>query len=557
MKINDKRTIDTILAHKNYFDQRLLEIATSADSKIKALEMELKASKKEIYDLNNSLRFLNAQLEGSKKRLKQIGMLLASKDSELEAIISRFKELEKELDEQKKKNEELNKKIEERIKKNDELEEELRRKIRKITSSNSTNSNFGTSHDILSHTVAKAQANTRKKSGLKRGGQTGHLVHRSALSSKPDIIIKRYVDKVPAGAKKVVEDGQEYYATQEIDLVFSSRIVETRYYIQEDGEKLDASLLSKYAINPVSYSNHFKGVMVYLNQRGTIPLERLTEMVFEISEGCISVRPSTIVNWNNELSKKSAETRYWILKDILSEPVVHVDETGEKINGDHGWMHTITNSKGAYFIPTKTRGDIEKGPVAYLENYSGTLEHDHFKTYQRLEKCKHAECNAHIERYMKSGIDIDHSKECEEMIELLHEMLRYKHERIEQGYNEAETDKIELFKERYIEIAQRGIRSYYKEHPNGSSVYTPDYVPTFRRMIKYVDDHLRFLTDFKVPYTNNAAERQCRTVKSKKKISGQFVSEDGFKAYADALTIIQTSRIRKENALEAVERVFF
>lgn len=75
-------------------------------------------------------------------------------------------------------------------------------------------------------------------------------------------------------------------------------------------------------------------------------------------------------------------------------------------------------------------------------------------------------------------------------------------------------------------------------------------------MIENKDDHLQFIKDFIVPYTNNAAERQCRIIKAKKKVSGQFVSEESARAYVDTLTILQTSKLRNENALATLERVF-
>ncbi|RGE97639.1 hypothetical protein DW269_06545 [Catenibacterium sp. AM22-6LB] len=40
-----------------------------------------------------------------------------------------------------------------------------------------------------------------------------------------------------------------------------------------------------------------------------------------------------------------------------------------------------------------------------------------------------------------------------------------------------------------------------------------------RRMLEYKEDHLRFMKDFTVPYTNNRAECMCRVVKAHKNIS--------------------------------------
>lgn len=556
MKLKDKKTLNAILAHKDYFDQRLVEIASYSEDTIHLLNGKINELQSENLNLSTRLRGTESQLKDRDYKINQMSRLLSKKDEDIEDIRAQLEELKKEIKKQIDENERLTRIVEDKIKKNEEMEEELLRKIRKLTYSNSTNSNLGTSHDILSHTVAKAQANTRVKSERKRGGQKGHPVHRRTLSSKPDVIIEKHVSKIPTGALKVEDGNNVYYATQEIDLVFKSKIIETRYYPDENGETPDKETLKKYAVNPVSYSDTFKAGVVYLNQRGTIALERLSNILNEMSNGTISVVPSTIVKWNREISDKSSDIRLEILSDILSEPVVHVDETGEKINGNTGWMHTITNDKGAFFISTSKRGDLEKGPIAYLENYDGTLVHDHFKSYQRLKKCRHAECGAHIDRYLKSGIDIDHNEDCKKMLELLHGMLKRKEEYINKGAFEMPKDEIEAYRKKYIEIAEHGIKTYYESQKGRTPRYVPDYVSTFRRMIEFVDDHLRFITDFKVPYTNNAAERQCRTIKAKKKISGQFVADENAKAYADVLTIIQTASIRKENALDALRRVF-
>ena len=335
-----------------------------------------------------------------------------------------------------------------------------------------------------------------------------------------------------------------------------SKITETRYYIVEDGVHLDESYMKKYAINGVTYAPHFKATAVYLNQKGTIPYQRLSEMISEISNGEVLLRPSTIVKWNNEMHEKSLSARKEILSAILEKELIHVDETGMKVNTKINWMHTISNANGSYFVITKSRGDKECGPISLLREYEGILMHDHFKSYQSLQKCNHAECNAHIERYLKCGIEVDNNEECREMLELLHKMLSRKNELLEKGKLKMEESEINDFEEKYLEIANRGIKKYYDIHKNYEKKYEPEYIPTFKRMIEFKEEHLRFIKDFRVPYTNNAAERQCRVVKNKKKISGQFVSIAGAEAYADALTIMQTSKIRKQNTLTNLENIF-
>lgn len=64
-----------------------------------------------------------------------------------------------------------------------------------------------------------------------------------------------------------------------------------------------------------------------------------------------------------------------------------------------------------------------------------------------------------------------------------------------------------------------------------------------------------FLTDGRIPLDNNAAERNCRKVKTKKNVSHQFVSEEGAESYEHAMTIIETARQNKESALTAIENI--
>lgn len=557
MKNSDKRTFDAILKHKEYFDQKLVAFVFDAQSKIASLRKEIEDYKKQNSQLSLEVSSLKRKIEFKDKEIYRIRKFSESKSKEIDEIKEYLKELEEKLKIERKEYEEQSKRIEELIKENNELNERVRRKLKKMQSSNSTNSNMPSSFDVLSHTKAKANANTRVKSSLKRGGQKGHEAHRSVLNENPDEVIMIEVRKVPSGAvKRKDDDGCVYYATQEIDLVFKTKVIETRYYINENGIELNDEILKKYAINSIVYTPHFKSCTIYLNQKGTIPLQRLCDITNEMSKGSINLQPSTIVSWNKEFHKKSEQAREEILASILESEITHVDETGMPVNSSMKWMHTITNDRGSYITVTNKRSDTENGPIKALTEYEGILVHDHFKAYYRLMKCKHAECNAHIDRYLQSGIDIDDNEECKEMLSLMHEMLRRKIELIENEKLQMDDEEIQRFEKRFLAIAKKGIENYYQNHPKCGKKYEPDFIPTFKRMIEYKDEHLRFIKDFRVPYTNNAAERQCRAIKSKKKASGQFVSFTGAEAYADVLTVMQTSKLRHENTLANIESIF-
>lgn len=555
MKTCSKSTINAILTHKEYFDQKLIDIVQELRDENKKLVSSLDLKQTQIKHLNHTIISLKTKNEIILSENHNLKLAKKQSDITVEEIKKELERIQQELNRLYIENE----KALEEVKKQKKTQDDLIKKISKLERANSTNSNMPSSMDILSHTIPKERksCNSRIKSNRNRGGQKGHKAHLSQTSAKVDEIKKVYVKKAPVGAEAVRDENGKvlYYRTQEIDITIQSKTIETRYYISEKGREITKEEKQKYKINPVTYSTHFKSIMIYLNQRGTIPYERLSEIIEEISNKEIKIQPSTMVKWSNEFTKKSEERAKEILKNIINEKIVNVDETGVKIDGKQNWLHGITNKTGTYFVVTKKRNDKEKGPIGLLSDYNNILVHDHFKSYYTLNKCRHSECNAHIERYLQEGIDFEKSKACEEVKEILQKSLRRKHELIEQEIYEMDKSEIETIKTSLLKIMETELERYSKANPEISKKLEANYIKLFRRMREYIEEHLLFLRDFDVPYTNNAAEKCCRKVKTKKNISYQFMSKAGADNYARVMTIIETARLNKENVLSTIENI--
>lgn len=65
------------------------------------------------------------------------------------------------------------------------------------------------------------------------------------------------------------------------------------------------------------------------------------------------------------------------------------------------------------------------------------------------------------------------------------------------------------------------------------------------------EDVLRFLTDPRVPFTNNLAEQALRMMKLRQKISGGFRCEQGAEEFATIRSLIATAKKQGWNVLEA------
>ncbi|MGL4382955.1 MAG: IS66 family transposase, partial [Bacilli bacterium] len=173
----------------------------------------------------------------------------------------------------------------------------------------------------------------------------------------------------------------------------------------------------------------------------------------------------------------------------------------------------------------------------------------------RLNDCIHVECNAHIIRYLIFSSEVEHNIGCARMRQLFNEMNREVESQKKRGKNKITKVNITEFTKRYHQIIDETLEKYYKENPNMPNKYKPSYVNLLNRLKEFSTEHLMFINNFNVPFDNNIAERNIRSIKTKKKVSGQSKSIKGAKNYVTLHSIVQTCNIRKMNTLKTIEAV--
>ena len=155
-----------------------------------------------------------------------------------------------------------------------------------------------------------------------------------------------------------------------------------------------------------------------------------------------------------------------------------------------------------------------------LPDFKGIAVHDCWKAYWRYLEATHAICGVHILRELVGVIENHPQQRWAKMFrDMLHELYRLKKSYADCGRTRLDTCYLDYYSLKYDEI-------------------------------------IGIARNFEVPFTNNAAERTIRNLKSKSKVAGNFRSDDGARWYLKIRSYIDSARKHGINAFEAVKLAF-
>ncbi|MEM1010028.1 MAG: IS66 family transposase, partial [Myxococcota bacterium] len=237
----------------------------------------------------------------------------------------------------------------------------------------------------------------KKGTGKTRGRKKGHA---GSGRKKPERIDKTV--RIEAG-EKCPECGSEFSSraverTRDVvDIEPVRPTVNTRYVIERGW----CPKCRAYHESPVSEAlpSHrfgFQLMLFVVYQKvalglsyGKIKKELGLYFGLEVSRGQLS-------NIVLEVSKLFGASYSDLLRLMRQQSVLHIDETGWKVNGDNHWLWVFVNDVVALFVLSKSRGS--KVPKALLgSEFDGTVISDFYSAYSPLQVEK-AKCWAHLLR---------------------------------------------------------------------------------------------------------------------------------------------------------------
>lgn len=257
---------------------------------------------------------------------------------------------------------------------------------------------------------------------------------------------------------------------------------------------------------------------------GKIKTELALYFGLEVSRGQLS-------NIVLEVSQLFGGSYADLLRLMRQQSVLHIDETGWKVNGDNHWLWIFVNDIVALFVLSKSRGS--KVPKALLgTEFDGTVVSDFYTAYSPLEVEK-AKCWAHLLRDSRELVKGKPPPEPNSERVCFHRDLHELY--LAMGLAVAETD---AAPERLVDVHSQ-MRAKLLAFAQQDWTDT-DCVRLAKRILKHLDELLVWLKNPAVAPDNNAAERALRPAVVTRKTSFGSQSKLGAQAFARLLSVIMS-----------------
>lgn len=409
----------------------------------------------------------------------------------------------------------------------------------------------------------RATRSLRTPSGRKPGGQKGHPGTTLTPVVQPDHIIIHPASRcggcgADLSATPVTRlEKRQVFELPSLRLEVTEHQTEMKHcpFCAQESQGAFPAEVSQ----PVQYGARMKGLLVYLNHGQLLPYDRTTALIEDLIGQPVS--QGTLLTATQACAAQLVESETVMKQALRQAPVVHVDETGLYENGRRIWLHSASTQDMTFYFPHEKRGHAAMQAAEVLPAFQGIAVHDHWEAYQQFEQCEHAFCNAHHLRELQRAIDQDQAAWAEEMTTLFLDIKEQVDHAKAVGQTALSPDEITHFQTQYRGIVDQALQPSLMTPPatkpptrgRQKQSKTKNLLDRFDR---YQTETLRFMTDFRVPFDNNLAERDLRMIKVKQKISGTFRSPEGTRAFCRIRGFISTIKKQGKNVLEALTNTF-
>ncbi len=309
---------------------------------------------------------------------------------------------------------------------------------------------------------------------------------------------------------------------------------------------------------PTQYGPEVSALAAYLHVHQLLPFDRLRQFFSDLFGQPIST--GTLTSMLDRGAEQLQPFERILHEQLQAVPVLHHDETGIRIDKTNHWLHVSCNDRLTGLSIQSGRGRQAIDAEGVLPGYRGHVVHDCLAAYFTYSDCSHSVCNAHIQRELQAAAELTGESWPAELETLLTLARQVVERAKEAGHTGLPPQERTAFHTRYHALLEkaRGLHPVsFKQTPHKQGRDKKTKVQNLlERLTKHDEAVLRFITDFRVPYTNNQAERDLRMAKVKQKISGGFRTEDGATRFYRIRSYTSTAQKHGLTVLHALQRLF-
>ena len=421
---------------------------------------------------------------------------------------------------------------------------------------NSRNSSKPPSSDGLS----KQPAQPRRRGERPSGGQPGHPGRTRRMAAEPDTV----VDLVPQGCCGCGRelDGQSSRVKerrQQWDIP-PATIHVTEFRQHEVACACGQCHCSEFpaGLSPnVSYGPRIKAYAVGLIEGHFVGLQRTAEILGD--QYGVSPSEGTLQRWILQASVRLNDAHETAGEQIRATEVAHFDESGLRVGGKLHWLHVAASAEAVHYRTHAKRGREAMDAAGILPGFQGCAVHDHWRPYFGYNGFSHALCNAHHLRELRAMEESTGHWWPVALRRLLIEGKQAVAAAKEQGRQALEPAQVDDLLARYDQQLARGLACFPVKPPDPNDKRRTKQHPATNLLCRLRDfktEVWRFLTDWQVPFDNNAAERLVRPVKVKLKVIGGFRVVGGAGAFCILRSVWETSKLNGQNPFEVLRGAF-
>jgi transposase len=282
-------------------------------------------------------------------------------------------------------------------------------------------------------------------------------------------------------------------------------------------------------------------LIAYLRQSARLPVQTIQQMLATLHGLRLSV--GAIVDVLQRLQRATQREQAALLEQARASPIVHMDETGWRENGQNGYVWGLTTPGPApvcYYAYDRSRA----GTVAatLLDDFAGYLVTDYYGAYNHLG-CKHQRCWVHLLR------DLHALKEAHGEEEAVVQWAQA----VRALYDQAQAllagprvrtapQRTQLARQFEAQAKRLAVRyAGHKTHPCQALA---------KRLLRHMGELFAFVRVAGLDADNNRAERLLRPLVVQRKISGGTRSATGSATRLGLASLFQTWHARGLNPFQ-------